>query len=1289
MAEQNHAVGRLNVTAAMADEEQARRMLARIESFWREKAPPAMTRLFDELAPQGRHVRLERLALDLGQLPETEFEAAALAALERAVREALPAAMAGDDGARSLSGGDAALELTEHYLQRGTVPFWARGAAPDLPARLAALAERQPASLIAALRRVARDRRALERLVLRLGEEDLRRLIALLSPADAALVIAYLAEIVAAHRVQPFLPLSEPALRHAMWVVSLEYLLLEAGTQFNRRSFLAALLGGLAAREDIDYAELLVLLRDALAETERRMTLQTSLPATLKELLAAERLPVGGGGPAEDFTTELARTAPHATATIEAAMDALLSWHRAEGLLPLSDAALRRSLENAARRNLASSNTEAAFFAALLRDLAASEGIPYPDLLNAMAAQSLPGEAGVVVKALAAETRADAERPPRKAAPDELETALRWGNVDRVRLTALIERGATDSPAVLAALLRRLARERATLFRLVAMLAEETLRLLLRVLDEEHADDVIAYLETLRTVHKSEPLLPVGEERFAQITWTLALDYVAREPGSQFNRRSLLRSLIEGFARYDGLDADVVTAALARGLEALAARRVPTGSMPAVLAELIAENARTDDTLIETLRHAANILRGDADGDAWILARLAEREPVALAALLREVAQEDPSAWPARLERLRRRLTQEQISLLLAREAAQRRDAQSAWDGNVLRQAAFFLRTGRPKGLGYRLPGLALREPEDFAALLREIAKEDASAWAGRLERLLLWLTPQEAAALLAPARTADAERAAQASSWLATLTALARGEALPEGAAPRRSPEDDIAIVSHWLEHGALPGWAPADLQTDHLARMLETMPRASLRNLFFAADHGERLALLQRATDLLGESRGRALLMRLIPWSLDRAGALGAALQAQSGELRHRMLLRAAAEGVAGLPLDLESLSQPFPEQATRMRAFHSPVPKVELDSVALLDWLKGAREATRDDSEDLAARFAELADRDDAALRDAVLAAWRDPALRRRWIAALPDRALARLLYIVAPFQARFLLEVSEMLDTAWRQITQQGQRARPWAAIFDLLAEGMERDPRKLSQDLVTVLAGRDAAERTKLLTRAYELAREGGEVQLTAVLQPPPPRATPAVPVRETGGRNGAEAPGEPLYVRNAGLVLFAPYLPGLFERLHVLQTGPDGKPRIAGVDAASRAVHLLQYLVDERCDMPEPELVLNKLLCGLDLALPIAPAIEATEAEREICDGLIQAVIANWPIIKNTSPAGLRETFLQREGKIARTAGDWQLRVQRKTVDVLVDQIPWSFSVILHPWMEHPIHVTW
>jgi hypothetical protein len=175
-----------------------------------------------------------------------------------------------------------------------------------------------------------------------------------------------------------------------------------------------------------------------------------------------------------------------------------------------------------------------------------------------------------------------------------------------------------------------------------------------------------------------------------------------------------------------------------------------------------------------------------------------------------------------------------------------------------------------------------------------------------------------------------------------------------------------------------------------------------------------------------------------------------------------------------------------------------------------------------------------------------------------------------------------------------------------------------------------------------------------------------------------------------EAPTEQtIYISSTGPVLFAPFLPRLFERLDMLTTGSDGIAPIVTPGTVSRAVHLLQFLVDERCDRPEPDLVLNKLLCGVAPAVSVAPSIDPAENERVACGEVIEAVIANWSIICDTSPAGLRETFCR-----ARRSADYWTRPPdvagaAKAVDVLTDQIPWSHSPAYHRWTAEPIHVTW
>lgn len=167
--------------------------------------------------------------------------------------------------------------------------------------------------------------------------------------------------------------------------------------------------------------------------------------------------------------------------------------------------------------------------------------------------------------------------------------------------------------------------------------------------------------------------------------------------------------------------------------------------------------------------------------------------------------------------------------------------------------------------------------------------------------------------------------------------------------------------------------------------------------------------------------------------------------------------------------------------------------------------------------------------------------------------------------------------------------------------------------------------------------------------------------------------------------GAPITVGNAGLVLLAAYLPRLFAHLRL--TGPDG---FVDTAAAERAVHLTQWMADG-IDAPADEhaLVLNKLLCGLPLHTPLGRDAAVEPAAREVATQLLQAVIAHWSALGRTSVAGLRETFLQREGRLQRREGGWQLQVAPRAFDMLLDRLPWSIAIIRLPWMEGAIHVEW
>ena len=74
---------------------------------------------------------------------------------------------------------------------------------------------------------------------------------------------------------------------------------------------------------------------------------------------------------------------------------------------------------------------------------------------------------------------------------------------------------------------------------------------------------------------------------------------------------------------------------------------------------------------------------------------------------------------------------------------------------------------------------------------------------------------------------------------------------------------------------------------------------------------------------------------------------------------------------------------------------------------------------------------------------------------------------------------------------------------------------------------------------------------------------------------------------------------------------------------------------------------------------------------------------------MLEAVIEQWPVLKNTSIAGLREAFLQRNGKLFSKNDKLHLQVEASTLDVLLDQLPWNLSMIKLPWMKGLLRVDW
>jgi hypothetical protein len=168
------------------------------------------------------------------------------------------------------------------------------------------------------------------------------------------------------------------------------------------------------------------------------------------------------------------------------------------------------------------------------------------------------------------------------------------------------------------------------------------------------------------------------------------------------------------------------------------------------------------------------------------------------------------------------------------------------------------------------------------------------------------------------------------------------------------------------------------------------------------------------------------------------------------------------------------------------------------------------------------------------------------------------------------------------------------------------------------------------------------------------------------------------------APAEKLVTQTAGIVLLHPFLKPFFTELGLLREGQwKDEP------SCQKAAHLLHYLSTGKQEEQEWNLVLEKLLCGFMPDFPIKRYIALTEEDIAECDALLKSVIGHWSALKKTSPQALQETFLQRRGLLQQTDKGWQLHVERKTQDILLEKMPWTYTMIKLTWNEYLIEVLW
>jgi hypothetical protein len=169
------------------------------------------------------------------------------------------------------------------------------------------------------------------------------------------------------------------------------------------------------------------------------------------------------------------------------------------------------------------------------------------------------------------------------------------------------------------------------------------------------------------------------------------------------------------------------------------------------------------------------------------------------------------------------------------------------------------------------------------------------------------------------------------------------------------------------------------------------------------------------------------------------------------------------------------------------------------------------------------------------------------------------------------------------------------------------------------------------------------------------------------------------------------FIPNAGLVLLHPYISGdntqefaLFEELKLTEDH-----QFKDTNAQYRALHVLQYLVWGKENQLEHTMLLSKILCGFPVEEPVQRFVALKQEEKKACHKVAELLSEDWRGISEMSLEALQETFLQRMGKLSPHSMGYQLKIERRTHDIILSRLPHGLSVVKFSWMKKFLWIEW
>ncbi len=1240
-----HIIGRQIFDIDFPSKEAAEVLQDKISSIFNNRLMDEMNILFDKIIPSNRIIKLDTLSIDIGSIDfsslETELPDRLIQKLEQELRlillhdNAAPASDSPDVFQDDKKGNY--LQLLEFFLLKGSFPWWVSGTeGPELSEVLEFLLLNSSLKLKALIMRVGQNAYARKRLVYQFSEQQIKYIIVILEPEEAEFIFDYHQNITQIQNQVVLVKNEESDFKKAVWELILSYLIVDKGSHFNRKEFVRSMLRGMAAHFNTDFSELLAMFAAGLKSGSSELRNIDSLQSIVLELfLEAEPL-----SPKDPFKAE--KTNEKDPLKLSGDLDQL-RYYLTFGSFPWWSS--------------------------------------YPD-----------------------------------------KQAL-----DRILIDFL-----NFQPKTIALLLRNIGQQQYTRKLLVKSFSEEILLSVISVLEPDQVEFISDYIAEAKDLNKQESKLKVQGQDLAEAVWEFVLAYLLADRGSEFNRQRFLESNILNLAnRFNVSYSDILVflvqsigvrhhastrhISLIRDLSALYTIRVQETNaglidvddtaINALLPEII-ESKGLRDVLYYWLKLGHFPWWGakySESGPSGLLEQLI-RESIAEALLFFKFSGQSLSGRRRMLNqisipilfKLFRNLTEgnkalryaESVLLLfsgsplfhtLERKRLEQITLASLWDMYAENSYESFKSGSFLKAMIINLSVSSDISFQKIASFLNSLVLDKQIRT--QLNRVFRSIEENGESFIIYATEGHLPVWSALPDIELMLTEQLRLDNFNPELITVDKVFNEASFILRYFLQYNKLPDKYKLSSRlavNDFLKQLLIFLYKNRFSDLDrilnsekYAAENLFRLHDIFSKSDSIEESNLKNLLAtkfeKNILLFIRQKG--GISLSEKSlvqfiGKLAKNPLTEANT-AIFKLLFKYPSVSAHFSHFFKDslvyefLEADHIQGGYIPEEIRSLNTWLAGLLK-DRLDRERL-----ELFIRNyNLMIFGGIIQTGNITSYLKQFLDFLAAGNYQLMLKITSAIK-RSPESSNESIDVLIRRIPELDQFLSDYKKINDL------------KDELKSALGEAEKALVEQLLKNNPDELREGELRQLKQELKE-------QEQMEQKKSADEILSDKEPIYVHNAGLVILHPFLSTYFNRLNMFENG-DFKTE----ELRHRAVHLLQYLAFGTENNEEHELVLNKILCNIPIEEPLSAGIVMTANEIAVSAELLNAILVQWDKLKNTSPESFQASFLQRDGALSRMEENWNLKVETRGYDVLLNTLPWGLGMIKTSWMPEFIYVEW